>query len=85
MNENPGIVTVAAIIKPVHLAALASRADYTWDTLSLTVWVAIEQYLSILAACIPKLTPLFISLCVGEPAGGPNQLPTSCEQVMIAS
>jgi hypothetical protein len=50
---------VAAIIKTVHLAALSARADYTWDTLTLTIWVAVEQYLIILAACIPALTPLF--------------------------
>ncbi|KAF7173544.1 hypothetical protein CNMCM5623_005767 [Aspergillus felis] len=50
---------VAAIIKTVHLAALSAKADYTWDTLTLTIWVAVEQYLIILAACIPALTPLF--------------------------
>lgn len=50
---------VAAIIKTTHLAALTAKSDYTWDTLSLTVWVAVEQYLIILAACIPALTPLF--------------------------
>ncbi|GFF26282.1 hypothetical protein IFM51744_03768 [Aspergillus udagawae] len=53
------IAMVAAIIKTVHLAALSARADYTWDTLTLTIWVAVEQYLIILAACIPALTPLF--------------------------
>jgi hypothetical protein len=50
---------VAAIIKTIHLAALTAKSDYTFDTLSLTVWVAVEQYLIILAACIPALTPLF--------------------------
>ncbi|EAW17410.1 uncharacterized protein NFIA_073250 [Aspergillus fischeri NRRL 181] len=53
------IAMVAAIIKTVHLAALSARTDYTWDTLTLTVWVAVEQYLIIIAACIPALTPLF--------------------------
>ncbi|RHZ50753.1 hypothetical protein CDV55_101866 [Aspergillus turcosus] len=53
------IAMVAAIIKTIHLAALTAKSDYTWDTLSLTVWVAVEQYLIILAACIPALTPLF--------------------------
>ncbi|KAF7131129.1 hypothetical protein CNMCM5793_004116 [Aspergillus hiratsukae] len=53
------IAMVAAIFKTIHLAALTAKSDYTWDTLNLTIWVAVEQYLIILAACIPALTPLF--------------------------
>ncbi|KKK21023.1 hypothetical protein ARAM_005100 [Aspergillus rambellii] len=49
----------AAIIKTVHLAALSSRTDYTWDMIELTIWVTVEQYFIILAASIPALTPLF--------------------------
>ncbi|BCS21573.1 uncharacterized protein APUU_22005S [Aspergillus puulaauensis] len=55
-----GIVAmVAAIIKTTHLAGLTSYEDYSWKTVNLTIWVTLEQYLIILAACIPALTPLF--------------------------
>ncbi|KAL4916733.1 hypothetical protein BDW62DRAFT_218556 [Aspergillus aurantiobrunneus] len=53
------IAMIAAIVKTVHLASLSARADYPWDTVDLTIWIAVEQYLIILAACIPTLTPLF--------------------------
>ncbi|KAL2807768.1 hypothetical protein BJX63DRAFT_436757 [Aspergillus granulosus] len=53
------IAMIAAIVKTVNLASLSARADYPWDTVDLTIWIAIEQYLIIIAACIPTLTPLF--------------------------
>ncbi|KAL4964303.1 uncharacterized protein BDV14DRAFT_78356 [Aspergillus stella-maris] len=53
------IAMVAAIIKTTHLPALTLYKDYTWDTVNLTIWVLVEEYLIILAACIPSLTPLF--------------------------
>ncbi|CBF84542.1 hypothetical protein AN8971.2 [Aspergillus nidulans FGSC A4] len=53
------VAMVAAIIKATHLPDMASYEDYTWDTINLTIWVSLEQYLIILAACIPALTPLF--------------------------
>ncbi|KAL4997417.1 hypothetical protein BDV10DRAFT_186212 [Aspergillus recurvatus] len=53
------VAMVAAIIKATHLPDMASYGDYTWDTINLTIWVSLEQYLIILAACIPALTPLF--------------------------
>ncbi|WEW60816.1 hypothetical protein PRK78_006304 [Emydomyces testavorans] len=53
------IAMVAAIVKTVNLARLVARADYTWDTFDLAVWLCIEQYLIIIAACIPTLGPLF--------------------------
>ncbi|KAF7595528.1 hypothetical protein BBP40_005563 [Aspergillus hancockii] len=53
------IAMIAAIIKTINLASLSSRADYSWDTVDLAIWIAIEQYLIIVAACIPTLTPLF--------------------------
>ncbi|KAL4777259.1 hypothetical protein BDW60DRAFT_520 [Aspergillus nidulans var. acristatus] len=53
------IAMIAAIVKTINLASLSARADYPWDTVDLTIWIAIEQYLIILAACIPTLTPLF--------------------------
>ncbi|KAE8355462.1 hypothetical protein BDV28DRAFT_163079 [Aspergillus coremiiformis] len=53
------IAMIAAIVKTINLASLSARADYSWDTVDLSIWIAIEQYLIILAACIPTLTPLF--------------------------
>ncbi|KAL5342742.1 hypothetical protein BJX70DRAFT_385938 [Aspergillus crustosus] len=53
------IAMIAAIVKTTYLAALTSHENATWDMVNLTVWVALEQYLIILAACIPALTPLF--------------------------
>ncbi|KAK2773136.1 hypothetical protein FQN53_004282 [Emmonsiellopsis sp. PD_33] len=53
------IATAAAVVKTIFLAELAARADYTFDTISLTTWIATEQYLIIIAACIPTLGPLF--------------------------
>ncbi|KAL4861221.1 hypothetical protein BDV12DRAFT_208257 [Aspergillus spectabilis] len=53
------IAMIAAIVKTIHLAALSAHENATWDMVPLTVWVALEQYLIILAACIPALTPLF--------------------------
>ncbi|KAL4939183.1 hypothetical protein BDV06DRAFT_231231 [Aspergillus oleicola] len=53
------IAMIAAIVKTINLASLSARADYPWDTVDLTIWIAIEQYLIIIAACIPTLTPLF--------------------------
>ncbi|KAL4863797.1 hypothetical protein BDV12DRAFT_206165 [Aspergillus spectabilis] len=53
------IAMIAAIVKTVNLASLSARADYPWDTVDLTIWIAVEQYLIIIAACIPTLTPLF--------------------------
>ncbi|KAL4936975.1 hypothetical protein BDV06DRAFT_232898 [Aspergillus oleicola] len=53
------IAMIAAIIKTAHLPALTLYKDYTWDTVDLTIWVLLEEYIIILAACIPSLTPLF--------------------------
>ncbi|KAL2869509.1 uncharacterized protein BJX67DRAFT_379060 [Aspergillus lucknowensis] len=53
------IAMIAAIIKTIHLSTLSSETDSTWDMVPLTIWVAVEQYLIIIAACIPALTPLF--------------------------
>ncbi|KAL4950167.1 hypothetical protein BDW69DRAFT_172737 [Aspergillus filifer] len=53
------IAMIAAIIKTTRLPALTLYKDYTWDTVNLTIWVLVEEYIIILAACIPSLTPLF--------------------------
>ncbi|KAL4802505.1 hypothetical protein BDV18DRAFT_163907 [Aspergillus unguis] len=55
-----GVVAMAAaIVKTTYLPTLTSYQDYTWDTVDLTIWVAVEEYLIILAANMPALTPLF--------------------------
>ncbi|KAL4791456.1 hypothetical protein BDV19DRAFT_381554 [Aspergillus venezuelensis] len=53
------IAMIGAIIKTTHLPALTLYKDYTWDTVNLTIWVLVEEYIIILAACIPSLAPLF--------------------------
>ncbi|THC91404.1 hypothetical protein EYZ11_009133 [Aspergillus tanneri] len=53
------VAMIAAIIKSINLASLSKRNDYSWNTVDLTIWIAIEQYLIIIAACIPAITPLF--------------------------
>ena len=50
---------VAGIVKTVHLASLSSRTDYSYDTVDLVIWMAVEEYMIIMGACIPTLTPLF--------------------------
>ncbi|KAL2785813.1 hypothetical protein BJX66DRAFT_347236 [Aspergillus keveii] len=53
------IAMIAAIIKTTNLHTLTSTTDRPWTMVPLTAWVAVEQYLIIIAACIPALTPLF--------------------------
>lgn len=50
---------VAGIVKTVNLASLSSRSDYSYDTVNLVIWMAVEEYMIIMGACIPTLTPLF--------------------------
>ncbi|KAE8377565.1 hypothetical protein BDV26DRAFT_304860 [Aspergillus bertholletiae] len=53
------IAMAAAIVKTIYLASLTERADFPWDTADLSIWTAVEQYLIIIAACMPTMTPLF--------------------------
>ncbi|CEL11493.1 hypothetical protein ASPCAL14595 [Aspergillus calidoustus] len=53
------IAMIAAIVKTTNLYTLTSAHDRPWTMVPLTAWVAVEQYLIIIAACIPALTPLF--------------------------
>lgn len=50
---------IAGIVKPVNLASLSSRSDYSYETVNLVIWMAVEEYMIIMGACIPTLTPLF--------------------------
>ncbi|KKK13541.1 hypothetical protein ARAM_001710 [Aspergillus rambellii] len=53
------IVMIAAIVKTVHLALLSRQTDYPWNIVNLIIWITVEQYLIIIAACISTITPLF--------------------------
>ncbi|KAL2360236.1 hypothetical protein RJZ56_006907 [Blastomyces dermatitidis] len=61
--------TAAAIVKTIFLAELVARADYTFETINLTTWISTEQYLIIIAACIPTLGPLFTAATGRTPSG----------------
>ncbi|RDL33300.1 Integral membrane protein [Venustampulla echinocandica] len=52
------IAMIAAIVKTINIASLTARSDYTHDTMDLAIWACTEQYLIIIAACIPTLRPL---------------------------
>ncbi|DAA78147.1 TPA_exp: Integral membrane protein [Trichophyton benhamiae CBS 112371] len=54
-----GFVAVgASVVKTIFLSRLSARADYSWNTIDLVFWLCIEQYLIMIAACIPMLGPL---------------------------
>ncbi|EEH33071.2 integral membrane protein [Paracoccidioides lutzii Pb01] len=63
------IATAAAVVKTIFLAELAAREDYTFETINLTTWISTEQYLIIIAACIPTLGPLFTAASGRKPIG----------------
>ncbi|QSS58392.1 integral membrane protein [Histoplasma capsulatum] len=48
---------------------LVARSDYTFETINLTTWISTEQYLIIIAACIPTLGPLFTATTGRTPSG----------------
>ncbi|KGO42976.1 hypothetical protein PEXP_027250 [Penicillium expansum] len=50
---------IAVILKIVKLAALASRGDYTYNTVALFTWVLTEAVLLNIAASAPILRPLY--------------------------
>ncbi|MCJ1391042.1 hypothetical protein MMC18_003903 [Xylographa bjoerkii] len=56
---------VCAIIKLTKLPELGARDDTTWNTTPLFIWNANEINLVIIAACIPSLRPLFVTLFGG--------------------
>ncbi|KAM5482612.1 hypothetical protein McanMca71_004085 [Microsporum canis] len=70
-----GIVAmIASIIKTIFLASLTARSDYTFDTISLTIWTNTEQYLIIIAASIPPLGPL-LKIAMGKTPTAQPSLP----------
>ncbi|KAL9616837.1 MAG: hypothetical protein Q9160_008327 [Pyrenula sp. 1 TL-2023] len=52
---------VAAVIKTIQLGGLGSHGDFTYDTAPFIIWFTIENYLSIIAASVPTIRPLFLS------------------------
>jgi hypothetical protein len=48
----------AAIIKTIELQNLTS-SDFTYDATNLSYWLMTENYVIIIAACVPTLRPLF--------------------------
>ncbi|EEH05525.1 integral membrane protein [Histoplasma capsulatum G186AR] len=63
------VATAAAVVKTIFLAELVARSDYTFETINLTTWISTEQYLIIIAACIPTLGPLFTATTGRTPSG----------------
>ncbi|EFQ96944.1 integral membrane protein [Nannizzia gypsea CBS 118893] len=54
-----GLVAFAgAIIKASYLPRLTVRADYPWATADLVIWAVVEEYLVLIATCVPTLGPL---------------------------
>ncbi|MCJ1405183.1 hypothetical protein MMC11_008409 [Xylographa trunciseda] len=74
------IAGVCAFIKLTKLPELGARDDTTWNTTPLFIWNANEINLVIIAACIPSLRPLFITLLggtVSTPSSRSLSAPTS--------
>ncbi|KAF7914011.1 uncharacterized protein EAF01_000417 [Botrytis porri] len=50
---------ICGIVRAIELGGLASRTDYTYDTVPLILWGSSELLVAILCACIPILRPLY--------------------------
>lgn len=50
------------IMKIVYLQVLAHRADFTYNTVPLFIWVIVESTLVAIASSVPLLRPLFIKV-----------------------
>ncbi|MCJ1355675.1 MAG: hypothetical protein MMC33_005667 [Icmadophila ericetorum] len=57
-----GVFTAACAIGRTVLTSNVKGPDVSFDALNLTVWGVLEQTFAIIAACIPALRPLFISI-----------------------
>ncbi|APA07333.1 hypothetical protein SS1G_13103 [Sclerotinia sclerotiorum 1980 UF-70] len=53
---------ICGIVRAVELGGLASRSDYTYDTVPLILWGSSELLVAIVCACIPVLRPLYKQL-----------------------
>jgi hypothetical protein len=51
------IATIASIFKTVELKNLATR-DFTWNATNLVYWYITENWIIVIAACVPTLKPL---------------------------
>lgn len=72
------IATAAATIKTVELKNL-STPDFTYNATNLVYWFITENWIIIIAACVPTLSPLYFiwtgqrtreSFAVGGSSGG---------------
>ncbi|KAF7905835.1 hypothetical protein EAF00_000114 [Botryotinia globosa] len=50
---------MCGIVRAIELGGLASRTDYTYDTVPLILWGSSELLVAIVCACIPVLRPLY--------------------------
>lgn len=53
--------TAASILKTVELHNLATP-DFTWNATDLVYWYITENWVIVIAACIPTLAPLYLVL-----------------------
>ncbi|ATZ45203.1 hypothetical protein BCIN_01g00250 [Botrytis cinerea B05.10] len=53
---------ICGIVRAIELGGLASRTDYTYDTVPLILWGSSELLVAIVCACIPVLRPLYTRL-----------------------
>ncbi|MCJ1309425.1 hypothetical protein MMC25_003084 [Agyrium rufum] len=53
---------VSAAIKTSKLPTLSARSDFTSITVTLLIWTGAEIFVTIVAACVPTLRPLFIDV-----------------------
>ncbi|KAL9108716.1 MAG: hypothetical protein Q9227_006512 [Pyrenula ochraceoflavens] len=52
---------VAAVIKTTLLPTVGSKGDFTHDVATFAIWFTIENYITIIAASVPTIRPLFLS------------------------
>ena len=80
------VAGAAAIVKTAKLPEL-SAADFTWTPVTLTYWYQTENWLIIIAGCIPTLKPFIAELSVmyrssrNRFSAGPMRLSDTPEQL----
>jgi hypothetical protein len=52
------VATIASVFKTVELKNLATM-DFTWNATNLVYWYMAENWIIIIAACVPTLKPLY--------------------------
>ncbi|KAF7856285.1 hypothetical protein EAF04_009813 [Stromatinia cepivora] len=68
---------ICGVVRATELGGLASRTDYTYDTVPLVLWGSSELLVAIVCACIPVLRPLYKRSCgqtkQSDERSGPNR------------